>query len=164
MSEKQNYLYHAANHFSVITSMPHSCSGPTSANAAKSVTLTEEPTCVKTAIVVVPIQQNVGLKNGCLALHVTDVLSLTAVTSTISLQTPVTWYTAAMTVGRLFRRTINILATKHTARYVRRTNRIFINATYSKNLQSSKVIDKSTFSMTLNVCCMRRRNTFPTGV
>ena len=142
----------------------HSCRGPTSANAAKLVTLTEEPTCVKTAVDAAPIKQNVSLKNGCLARRVTDISSLTAVISTILLQTPVAWYTAARTVGRRFICTVTILVMKRTAGYVRRTNPQSTNATYNHNHQSSKVIDKSIFSMTLNANWMRRRNMFPTYV
>ena len=143
---------------------PPSCREPTSANVAKLVIRMQAPACVKTVAGAVRIQQNEGLKNGCLALRVTDVSSPIPVISTILLQTPVTWCTAVMTVGRLFTRTVNILATKHTARYASKINPTFTNATSSHNHQRSRVMDKCIFSMTLNVGWMRKRNTFPTCV
>ena len=81
-----------------------------------------EPTFVQTAAGAVQIQQHVGLKNGCLVLRVTDILSPTPVTSTILLQTCVAWCTAVWTVGRAFTHNINILAMKRTARYTRGIN------------------------------------------
>ena len=45
---KQIYLYHAANHFSIITLLLPSQKEHTFANIAKSVTMTEGPTFVKT--------------------------------------------------------------------------------------------------------------------
>ena len=90
------------------------------------------------------MQQNVGLKNECIVLHVTDVFSLTHVTSTILLQTHVDWCTVVMTVGRLIIHTVNILATKCTVRYARKINPTLTN-TSSHNHQRSRVMDKCIF-------------------
>ena len=63
----------------------------TFAKVAKLVTTAEEHTFVKTVVHAAQMQQNVGLKNGCIVLCVTDTLALIPVISTKLLQTPVAW-------------------------------------------------------------------------